>query len=76
MKVLFIKEYLKGKHLELHSDNKNYSPYLIKMSDVVEIWKFVCTLNNSDKKDEEVNMDSIMGILQRMQTDIEGMKKK
>ncbi|HOZ51592.1 MAG TPA: XRE family transcriptional regulator [Chitinophagaceae bacterium] len=74
--VVYKRIFKKGKQLELHSDNKNYSPYLIKMSDVVEIWKFVCTLNNSDKKDEEVNMDSIMGILQRMQTDIEGMKKK
>ena len=73
--VVYKRIFKKGKQLELHSDNKNYSPYLIKMSDVVEIWKFVCTLNNSDKKDEEVNMDSIMGILQRMQTDIEGMKK-
>jgi transcriptional regulator with XRE-family HTH domain len=73
--VVYKRLFKKGKNIELHSDNPMYQPYPIKQADIIEIWKFVCTLNNSDKKDEEVNMDSIMGMLQKMQTDIEEIKK-
>jgi len=74
--VVYKRLFKKGKTIELHSDNKNYSPYSIKNSEVVELWKFVCNLNNSDKKDEEVNMGEMMSMLQKMQTDIEVIKKK
>ncbi len=74
--VVYKRVFKKGKTLELHSDNKNYPPYTVKHSDVVEIWKFVCTLNNSDTKDEEVHMGSIMHMLESMKTEIEGIRKK
>jgi hypothetical protein len=66
----------KGKSIELHSDNKNYQPYIIKHSDVVELWKFVCTLNNADTQAEDVNLHDMMQLLQTMQASIEELKKK
>lgn len=62
--------------IELHSDNKNYDPYTVKASDVLEIWEFVCALNVSDKKEEEISLDSVMHLLKSMKVEIEGIKKR
>jgi transcriptional regulator with XRE-family HTH domain len=61
--------------LELHSDNKVYQPYTVKASDIIEVWQFVCTLNLSDKKEDELNLDSIMDMLRGMRVEIERIKK-
>jgi len=61
--------------LELHSDNKTYAPYRVKTSDVLEMWEFVCTLNVSDKKEEELNINSIMNMLKSMQVEIQRLKR-
>jgi len=74
--VVYKRLFKKGKSIELHSDNKNYQPYIIKNSDVVELWKFVCTLNNSDTQAEDVNLHDMMQLLQTMQASIEELKKK
>ena len=66
----------KDKHiLELHSDNKTYSPYNVKEEDVLELWEFVCCLATSDKKEEEINLDSVMKMLRSMKIEIESIKK-
>ncbi len=74
--VVYKRLFKKGKSIELHSDNKNYQPYTVKNSDVVELWKFVCTLNNSDSQAEDVNLHDMMQLLQTMQAAIEELKKK
>ncbi len=61
--------------LELHSDNKTYSPYQIKAKDVLEVWEFVCCLNTSDKKEEEISMESVMHMLKSMKVEIESIKR-
>ena len=66
----------KGNELELHSDNKNYEPYTVHISDVLEVWQFVCTLNVSDKKEEELNLESIMNMLKSMRVEMESIKQK
>ncbi len=73
--VVYKRVQKKGTNLELHSDNKNYEPYSVKMADVIEAWEFVCNLNISDKKEEELNLDSIMDMLRSMRVEIEGIKK-
>lgn len=73
--VVYKRLFKKGKTIELHSDNKNYQPYSIKNSDIVELWKFVCNINMSDKKDDEPSMDSIMSMLQSMKVQMDGMVK-
>ncbi len=61
--------------IDLHSDNKNYQPYKVKAKDVLEIWEFVCCLHTSDKKDEEISLDSVMHMLKSMKVEIEGIRK-
>jgi transcriptional regulator with XRE-family HTH domain len=73
--IVYKRLYKKGNMLELHSDNKVYSPYQVMTSEVLEIWQFVCTLNVSDKKEEELNLDSIMDMLRSMRVEIEQLKK-
>jgi transcriptional regulator with XRE-family HTH domain len=75
--IVYKRIYKKDKNvLELHSDNKVYSPYKRFASEVLEIWQFVCTLNVSDKKEEELNLESIMNMLRSMRVEIEGLKNK
>lgn len=74
--IVYKRLYKKEKQLELHSDNKVYSPYVVPNGDVLEIWQFVCTLNLSDKKEEELNLESIMDMLRSMRVEIEQLKKK
>jgi transcriptional regulator with XRE-family HTH domain len=74
--VVYKRVHKKGKLFELHSDNKAYQPYSIPAADILEVWAFVCNLNISDKKEEELNLDSIMTMLRSMQVEIEGIKRK
>ncbi len=74
--VVYKRLYKKGKTIELHSDNKNYPPYVVKNSEVVELWKFVCYIHSSDKKDEEASMDTIFKMLQSMKGTMDTWKKK
>jgi transcriptional regulator with XRE-family HTH domain len=74
--VVYKRIYKKGNALELHSDNRNYQPYLVKASEIIEVWEFVCNLNISDTKEEELNLGSIMDMLRSMRVEIEGIKNK
>jgi transcriptional regulator with XRE-family HTH domain len=73
--IVYKRVVAKGNVLELISDNKVYSPYTVHAKDVLEIWEFVCTLNVSDKKEEELNLESIMDMLRSMRVEIEQLKK-
>jgi transcriptional regulator with XRE-family HTH domain len=61
--------------LELHSDNKNYEAYSVKIEDVLEIWEFVCCLSKSDKKEEELNLGSVMNILEELRVEVKRMRQ-
>lgn len=68
--IVYKRVFRKGNFFELHSDNKQYDPYKIKISDILEMWEFVCTLNISDKKTEELNIDSIIRMLNSMRVEM------
>lgn len=63
-----------GKLFMLYSDNKLYDPYPVKPSDIIEVWQFVCALNTSDKKEEELNLESIMDMLRSMRVEMQTRK--
>lgn len=60
--------------LDLHSDNKKYEPYPVYTKDIFEIWEFVCCLGLSDKREEEINLNSVMGMLKSMQVEMKVRK--
>jgi transcriptional regulator with XRE-family HTH domain len=61
--------------LTLHSDNKAYSPYKVKAEDVLEVWEYQCSINTSRNKPEELNLESIMGMLRELKIEFERIKK-
>lgn len=73
--VVYKRVYRTDNNLLLVSDNKNYEPYSIHAATLIEIWEFVCNLNMSDTKEEELNLDSIMAMLRSMRVEIESLKK-
>lgn len=62
--------------LELHSDNKMYAPYKVKMEDVLELWEYTCCLNMNQYDNSELNLDSIMNMLRGLKVEIEQMKRR
>ena len=68
--IVYKRVYKKAQFLELHSDNRQYEAYKVKHADVLEIWEFVCTLNISDTKTEELNIDSIIKMLNSMRVEL------
>lgn len=66
----------KGRIFELCSDNAEYRAYEVRSDDVLEAWKFVCALNTSDTKEEDLNMESIMTMLRDMKVEMESRRKK
>lgn len=73
--IVYKRLYKKANFLELHSDNKTYQPYKVKHEDVLEIWEFVCCINTSDYKDEELNMNSIMEMLKSLKVEVERIRR-
>jgi phage repressor protein C with HTH and peptisase S24 domain len=61
--------------LTLVSDNKIYQPYEVKTEELFEIWEYYCSLNIGAYKPEELNMESILGMLRGLKVDIESIKQ-
>ncbi|HTB05635.1 MAG TPA: LexA family transcriptional regulator [Bacteroidia bacterium] len=61
--------------LSLHSDNKVYEPYKVKGEDILEIWEYQCAINTSKNRPEELNLESIMGMLRELKIEFERIKK-
>lgn len=57
-------------------DNIIYSPYDIKLSDVLEIWEYVAHIGQEDNKPESFDAESFPGILKILQSDIAAINAK
>ncbi len=60
--------------LMLHSDNEFYEPYQVKVSDIIEIWEFVCNIGRTDKKQELADTENVIDILKEMKREIREVK--
>lgn len=65
----------KDRSLVLHSDNKIYQPYKVKADEILEAWEFTCAINTAEYKENELNADSIMGMLKSLKVEIGRIKK-
>jgi len=61
---------------ELHSDNKIYQPFKVKVSDILEIWEYTCSINMSEYQQDELNLDSIMNMLRGLKVEIAEIKRR
>ena len=60
--------------LLLVSDNKVYQPYLVKLSEVIEIWEYTCHINTQEYDPEDLNISSIMEMLRQMRVELSELK--
>lgn len=58
--------------LQLHSDNPIYEPYSVHSKDIMEIWSFVCSINNEELENAGPDNSTIIHLLQ----EIRGQLKK
>ena len=66
---------IKEKHcLELHSDNKDYAPYNVKIEDVMELWEFTCCINTQEYSKDELKLSSIMNMFQELNIELKSIK--
>jgi transcriptional regulator with XRE-family HTH domain len=61
--------------LMLHSDNKIYPPYQLRSSELLEIWEYTCSINTSPYAEEELNLESIMGMMRELKIELERVRK-
>lgn len=62
------------KSLLLYSDNKAYSPYKVKVTDVLELWEFTCCINTQEYEKEELKISSIANMLTNLQIELKSIE--
>ena len=68
--LVYKRVYKKGNTLELHSDNQSYKSYTIKRDEVLELWRFVCYLNQSDKREGQKDFERLHNLLNKVKDEI------
>lgn len=60
--------------LELHSDNKAYSPYDLNIQELIEIWEFTCCINTQEYDKDELKLSSIVTMFQQLHVELKSVK--
>jgi transcriptional regulator with XRE-family HTH domain len=60
--------------LELHSDNKTYTPYDVHMEQVIELWEFTCCINTQEYNENELKLSSIVNMFQQLNVELKSIK--
>ena len=64
-----------SRELILHSDNKSYAPFSIPVQEVLEAWEFTCLINTQEYSEQDLNLDSIMGMMRELKIEMANIKK-
>ena len=62
--------------LKLVSDNKQYRPYEVPISEVLELWEFTCSINTQEYSPEELKLDSIIRMFNELGVELEQLKQQ
>ncbi|MCB0402311.1 MAG: XRE family transcriptional regulator, partial [Flavobacteriales bacterium] len=63
-------------YLTLSSDNKVYQPYLIHMSEILEIWEFKLNLCIGQYDEDEINPVSILNLMRSVGIELKDLKNR
>lgn len=63
-------------YLTLSSDNKMYQPYLLHLSDVLEIWQFKLNLCIGQYQEDELNPASILNLMRSVGIELKDLKSR
>ena len=59
--------------LVLSSDNTFYEPYSVKISDVLEIWEYACSIATKESEPDDVQPQSIRDMFYSLRNDIKAL---
>lgn len=65
-----------ARNITVSSDNPLYKPYEIKLSDLVEIWEYSCSINTSEFENETLDMMTVKEMFLSLKKEIDLIKKK
>ena len=63
-------------YLNLSSDNKMYQPYLLHLSDVLEIWQFKLNLCIGEYQEDEINPANILNLMRSVGIELKDLKNR
>ncbi|WP_064965994.1 XRE family transcriptional regulator [Tenacibaculum ovolyticum] len=59
----------------LKPDNTSYQPYEIPVSEILELWKFTCSINTQEYEEHELKLSSIINMFNELGVELEALKK-
>ena len=64
----------KNKTLLLCSDNKLYPPFEVPGNEILEIWEYACSIHREEYSKEELKLDTIQKMLNKLQNELKDLK--
>ena len=59
----------------LKPDNTTYQPYEVPVSEILELWKFTCSINTQEYEEHELKLSSIIQMFNGLGVELEALKK-
>jgi transcriptional regulator with XRE-family HTH domain len=59
----------------LKPDNTSYQSYEVPVSEVLELWKFTCSINTQEYEEHELKLSSIIQMFHGLGVELEALKK-
>ncbi|WP_242094232.1 XRE family transcriptional regulator [Aestuariivivens sediminicola] len=61
--------------LKLSPDNRNYDPYDVPITEVLELWEFACCINTQEYDESELKISSISQMLNALGVELKALEK-
>lgn len=62
--------------LMLHSDNTVYLPYVVKASEILEIWQYACSIATKEFIPDDLNAESLKDMVRELRREIRAVSAK
>ncbi|MDO6600651.1 LexA family transcriptional regulator [Tenacibaculum sp. 1_MG-2023] len=59
----------------LKPDNTSYQSYEVPVSEILELWKFTCSINTQEYEEHELKLSSIIQLFNGLGVELEALKK-
>lgn len=56
-------------------DNTSYQAYEVPVSEILELWKFTCSINTQEYEEHELKLSSIVNMFNALGVELEALKK-
>jgi hypothetical protein len=62
--------------LMLHSDNTVYLPYVVKASEILEIWEYACSIATKEFIPDDLSAESLKDMVRELRREIRAVSAK